>query len=192
MVRRAMPKGGHPVVGGRPTPGYLGAMSSLDLSYLPTQPFSPTEVHPMLQTLAGRWHGTTRTWLDPAEPPAVATIEAEAEVILGGRFVRLTYASTVMGGPHAGQLLLGYSASESQLTVVWIDSFHTSPAIMTSVGPTPREGKLMVLGSYAAGPERWGWKTEISHPAAGEILIVMTNVAPDGGEYPGVELRLSA
>ncbi len=166
-------------------------MSVLDLTTAATQPFEPTAVHTQLQALVGEWTGTTRTWLDPSAPPAEAEIRARAERLLGGRFVRIDYASTVMGGPHAGQMILGVSAAEALVTVVWLDSFHTSPAIMTSVGAIPGDGPIVVLGSYAAGPERWGWRTQISRPGPDELRFEMSNISPAGEVFPGVELRLA-
>jgi hypothetical protein len=165
-------------------------MTAIDLATTPTQAFEPTEVHRALHALAGHYQGTTQTWFEPKGPPVANPIDAHAEVILGGRFVRLTYTSTIMNGPHAGELLLGWSTPEAQLSVAWIDSFHTSPAMMISVGIIPAAGKFSVLGSYAAGAERWGWATVISQPNKDSILIEMFNISPTGVEDLGVEMRL--
>lgn len=164
---------------------------TVDLTTSPTRPFEATDVHRRLHGLAGQWIGTTHTWLDPSAAPEEAPIDAEGEVILGGRFVRLRYASAIMGGPHAGELLLGFSATESLLTMAWIDSFHTSPAITVSTGPAPGADRWVATGSYAAGSERWGWRTEISQPTADTILVEMFNISPAGEEDRGVEFRLS-
>jgi hypothetical protein len=107
-----------------------------------------------LDGLAGSWTGITKTWLDPNAPPdearVTATITAAVE-----RWMRIAYTSTVTGKPHTGEMTWGFHNDPKQYEMTLIDTFHTGTAMMLSVG---KEGAtdIDVLGSYAAGPERWG------------------------------------
>jgi hypothetical protein len=49
---------------------------------------------------------------------------------------------------------------------------------------------IAVLGSYRAGNQRWGWRT-VFHEADGQLLLEATNIAPDGQEFPAIDVRLS-
>jgi hypothetical protein len=47
-----------------------------------------------------------------------------------------------------------------------------------------------VLGSYAAGDQRWGWRTVI-HPHPERFVIEAFNIAPDGQEHPALKTQLT-
>jgi Protein of unknown function (DUF1579) len=168
----------------------MSAADEVDLARAATAPFSPADGHRDLAALAGRWHGTTRTWLDPSAPPEETATTARAEVILGGRFVRLEYRGTVMGTAHAGEMLLGYEPNKQLFTAVWVDSFHSSPAIMVSTGERGTGGAVSVLGSYEGGCEHWGWRTVLRASGSDEVVIEAFNIAPDGTEYPAIATTL--
>jgi hypothetical protein len=163
---------------------------NLDLATADTTPFSAGDGHRALHALVGTWHGTTRTWLDPSAPPDQGQTALRAEAILGGRFVRLEYRGTVIGKPHAGEMLLGHEPQASRFVAAWVDSFHMSTGIMISTGEPRPDGAIAVMGKYAAGDEEWAWRTVISLEG-GDLVIASFNVTPDGKEHPAVESRLS-
>lgn len=168
----------------------MSAGDEVDLAHAATAPFSPTDGHRDLAALAGRWRGTTRTWLDPSAPPEETSTTARVDVILGGRFVRLEYRGTVMGKAHAGEMLLGYEPEKRLFTAIWADSFHSSPGMMVSIGERGTDGSVSVLGSYEGGGERWGWRTVLRASGPDEVVIEATNIAPDGTEYPAIASTL--
>lgn len=43
-------------------------------------------------------------------------------------------------------------------------------------------------GQTPPGP-RWGWRTEIEQPDDDRLVIVMTNISPDGEEAKAVEVE---
>lgn len=162
----------------------------LDATSAPTAPFTLTSEHQALAELAGRWSGETHTTFDPAAPPEVCTTAATIDVLLGGRWIRIDYQGTAMGKPHAGLLLLGFHRDAQTFEATWIDSFHTGTAMMLSVGAPRADGVVDVLGSYAAGPERWGWRTTLTRTAPDELVLESINISPAGQEFPAVLTRL--
>jgi hypothetical protein len=164
----------------------------MDLADAATAPFTPTDHHRRLEQLVGAWRGTARTSYGPNHPPESAAWEATLALLLGGRFLRATYTSSAMGSAIAGELTIGYSSSERRWTMSWIDSFHTSPAILSSQGEAG-DLQLRASGDYFAGEgqPRWGWRTEIDESEApARLRIVMTNIKPGGEESPAVEIDL--
>lgn len=160
--------------------------------------FRGTERHTALLRLEGRWSGEARTWLDPKGDPEITRIELVASSLLGGRFVRLAYTSSVAGRTHAGEMLVGFHVDAQTHEMVWIDSFHTGSSIMLSTGAPREDGAVEVVGSYRAGQERWGWRTRLSleregtREGEGDVFVVHAfNVSPAGQEDRAIEARLS-
>jgi hypothetical protein len=171
----------------------------MDLSAVATGPFSPTDVHARLARMAGRWKGTARTYADPSNPEAaeVAPWEGTIEMLLGGRFLRLVYASRAMGEPIAGELTIAYEKGDRLFRMSWIDSLHTSASILVSESkPVPEGGgaaTISAFGTYFAGEgqPRWGWRTELDDQTDGALRVRMFNVMPGGEESIGVEIDLT-
>jgi hypothetical protein len=144
-----------------------------------------SEQHARLAQLVGHYSGQTRTWLDPTGAPDVATEELHVSVLFGGRWLRFEQTGSVTGSAHAGEMLLGFHADAGEFEACWVDSFHTGTAMMLSKGAPRPDGVIAVTGSYAAGPERWGWRTELH---LGEPLVLRAfNIAPTGEEFRAIE-----
>jgi hypothetical protein len=141
--------------------------------------------HPLVH-LAGAWSGPARTWLDPSADPELASWRAAIEPLLDGTYLRIRYDGECCGKPHTGEMTLGLDDLEH--TMYWIDSFHTGRSAHWAVGPAG--SSILVLGSYRAGEERWGWRTSFQE-VEGQLVIAATNISPDGKEYPAIEVRLS-
>ena len=126
----------------------------MDLSTAATGPFSPTEFHARLARLAGRWKGTAKTFADPSNPDAAesAPWEGAIEMILGGRYLRFTYASQAFGQPIAGDLTIAYEKGDRLFRTSWIDSLHTGGAILVSESKPVAEGAvaapISALGTF--------------------------------------------
>lgn len=159
-----------------------------------TTPFRATPQHEAFGGILGRWSGPTKTWLDPSADPEVTTTELTAEAMLGGRWLRLAYRGRCTGKPHAGEMIVGYHVDAKAHEIAWVDSFHTGSAIMLSTGALREDvapsSTIDVLGSYAAGEQRWGWRTVI-RLIDDALVIEAFNISPDGQESPAVETRLA-
>ena len=149
----------------------------------------PSPEHERLSSLVGRWGGRTRLWLDPAKPPQEGDGELRIEAVLGGRWLRFEEHGFAAGQSHAGEMLLGFQREPAEYQASWIDTFHTAGAILFSTGAPRADGIIAVTGSYAAGPERWGWRTEIEPLPEGTLILRAVNIAPNGAEYPALETR---
>jgi hypothetical protein len=154
-----------------------------------TAPFDAAPAHRALTALVGGWSGTTRTWLNPVAPPDEHPTRATISSLLDGRWIRIDYHGVVMKTPHAGEMIIGFHKDAAEYEMLWIDSFHTGSAMMMSVGGTGPDGEIRVLGSYAAGRERWGWRTVIT-VGADELVIDAFNISPAGHEDPAIHTRL--
>lgn len=158
-------------------------MSALiDLTSAETAPFEPAAGHMLLRDFVGLWRGMTKLWLDPAGVPEETETTLHAELVLGGRWLRLSYRGVSFGKPHAGEMSLGFHKDAGDFELAWIDSAHTGSAIMLSKGKLGEPGVVDVLGSYLGGGERWGWRTVLRCSAPDELVLEAFNVSPGGAE----------
>ncbi len=148
-----------------------------------------TSQHHHLQSLVGHYSGEVRTWFEPDAEPEVARGELHVGAVFGGRWLRFEQAGTLMGKPHAGEMLLGFHVDAAQYELCWVDSFHTGSAMMLCHGARGDDARISVLGSYQAGDERWGWRTEIT--GDGDLLVRAFNITPAGEEMRAIEARWS-
>lgn len=162
---------------------------SIDLESAPTMNLTRGDEHARIEKLAGKWSGVARTWIDPAKPPVEAKFSGVAKLLLGARFLRFEYTTSLDRTPIAGELILAFERDEGRWAAAWIDSFHTGSAILVSHG-IPKSAKISVFGEYYVKgvPQRWGWRTEIEDE--GGLHIRMFNVSPERKEELGVEIEL--
>lgn len=163
---------------------------SIDIALAETTPFDKSEAHELLAALSGRWRGPAQLWLEPQALPETTTIELQAELVLGGRWLRLDYKGSAFGQPHAGEMLLGFHKDVQAYELAWIDSAHTGSAIMLSTG-VAQPGRVEVLGSYPAGDQRWGWRTRLALLPTDELGLDAFNISPEGKEDRALCWRLA-
>ena len=102
-----------------------------------------------------------------------------------------------MGQPIAGELTIAFESGDRLFRMSWIDSLHTSGAILVSESkPIPAGGAaaaIIAFGTYFAGEgqPRWGWRTELDDATDGALRVRMFNVMPDGEESIGVDIDLT-
>jgi hypothetical protein len=154
--------------------------------------------HQHLARMAGEWEGSYRLWFEPDMLAAESAQRGTLRAVLGGRFLLHEYTWDFDGRSHAGIALYGYHIDERRWECAWVDSFHTGSSIMYSVSPGHADvdtvaERFSVLGSYGDGQTppgpRWGWRTAIEQPDDDSLVIVMTNIAPDGREGRAVEVN---
>ncbi|HYW09218.1 MAG TPA: DUF1579 family protein [Longimicrobium sp.] len=139
---------------------------------------------------AGRWTGTNALHYPPNEAPDVTASTLEVTPVVRGRFARVDYTWSYQGAPHEGTFVIGFDAKAGTANSYWVDSWHMAPGGLTSAGVDG--GALVVLGSYPAppGPD-WGWRIAIEPRPGSSLRIAMTNISPEGEEYPAVEATYS-
>jgi hypothetical protein len=148
-------------------------------------------MHDRLARLVGSWSGTARVFLDPEKPPLESAWRGVIAPVLGGRFVRFTYESSILGKPLSGELLLGFHVGEGQWEMAWIDTFHMGTAIMLSTG-LEGEDHIEARGTYYVPDNpRWRWRTAIDDSQADQLRIRMYNGTPEGQEELGVAVDLA-
>jgi len=141
-----------------------------------------------LQSLVGSWAGTCRTWLEPGTLADESAIEGTFRPVVGGRFLRHEYASSIQGRPRHGDETIALNPVTKRYEVAWVDDFHTSAAILFSDGEATEHG-FDVMGMYDVelNTPRWGWRTVFELLDDDHLTIRAYNVQPDGEEALALE-----
>lgn len=166
-------------------------MVTIDLARIETTHFASTPEHELLSQLAGAWRGPSKLWLQPGTPVEETTTELRAELVLGGRWLRIIHHGTADAKPHAGEMLLGYHKDAGHYELAWVDSFHTASSIMLSTGAPKEPGVVEVLGGFGAADQRWGWRTRIHRSSPHELVLEAFIITPAGEEARAMEWKLA-
>ena len=92
---------------------------------------TPGEMHEMMAESVGDWKTVSKFWMDPQSEPMVNEGTAKVEMILGGRYLKTTHHSTVMGMPMEGINLQCYDNASKQFSAVWLDNLGTGMSFST-------------------------------------------------------------
>jgi hypothetical protein len=88
---------------------------------------NPSTEHEFLKKLVGTWKSNVKMWMQPGAPPVESTGTMTNEMILGGRFLRSSYAGgSPMGGEFGGLAIDGFNRIEKKYVGIWIDTMSTS------------------------------------------------------------------
>lgn len=136
-----------------------------------------------LSSVLGQWQGSYKLWLDPTQDPEQSATTLALKPTANGSYYLIHYDWSFRDKQKAGLFLLG--AKDNKATATWGDSFHMEPLPMVCDGEF-KEGVLILNGTYPAGDEHWGWRTEFSREG-GQLIMRAYNIAPSGQEDIALE-----
>lgn len=99
---------------------------------------TPGEMHEMLAGDAGEWNAEITHWADPSAPPEKAKGTEVCKMVMGGRYLKISFKGEIMGEPYNGTGVMGYDNAKKEFFATWIDDMGTG--IMVTRG-TPVSGE---------------------------------------------------
>ncbi len=104
----------------------------------------PGPEHLKLAELAGNWTFQNKVWMSPFDTTSVVVEgKAEAKMVLGGRFLELKGACSVLGIPYEELLMMGFDRRSSEYTTVRFDNLGTY--WVATQGPVDKKTGLIVM-----------------------------------------------
>lgn len=131
-------------------------MSEEEMMAICLEAATPGSEHAMLAKGAGRWNVTVKSWMAPGAEPMVSQGTEEAEMILGGRYLKSEFQGAMMGMPFSGLGLLGYDNVSKKYVGTWCDSMGT--------------GIMRFEGSFDAQKKELTCRGEYIDPATGKTV----------------------
>jgi len=105
---------------------------------------TPGEQHKNMAKMVGDWTYTSKMWMDPNQPPMEASGTAKFEMLMDGRFLKLTVKGTMMGMPFDGMGVTGYDNAAKVYQSSWWDNMGTT--IMYLTGTADANGVITLKG----------------------------------------------
>ncbi len=137
------PAGEHPS-GAAEHPGNAGEMEKMMTL------MAPGPQHAALAAMTGHWKTeVTSYWMDPKNP-AVSVGTTDCAMDLGGRVLRSTHTSEMMGMPFEGRNIDGYDNAKGTYWSFWLDSMGTG--YMLSTGSASADGKTITYTGTTFDP----------------------------------------
>lgn len=90
---------------------------------------TPGEMHKIMAKSVGDWKTVSTFWTDPEAEPMVNKGNSKTEMIMGGRYLKSSHHSMVMGMPMEGMYLQSYDNASKEFIAMWIDNLGTGMSI---------------------------------------------------------------
>jgi hypothetical protein len=152
---------------------------------------APNENHEYLKNFVGEWDVTTTSWMMPGAEPMVSKNSSSAEMILGGRFLKMVFKGTMMGQPFEGIQINGYDNHLKKFISFWIDNSSTSFFLLS--GTLDETEKAMTEQAEWADPMTGGTmkvRTTTKWVSQDEFVYEMFMIGPDGQEFKSLQNRV--
>lgn len=151
---------------------------------------SVNENHAYLKKFEGEWDVMTKAWMTPGAEPTYSKNSGKAEMILGGRFLRVAFKGTMFGQPFEGLQIVGYDNHKKKYISFWIDS--TSTSFYMTEGTRDRDKNTVTETGLWPDPMT-GAETKVrlvtTLLGADEYVMEMYMVGSDGNEFKSLENR---
>lgn len=147
----------------------------------------PGDHHAHLAKLAGKWKTEGKAWMEPGGEPTAMNGTMEAEMVLGGRFLKSDYEGSFMGQPFYGLGYDGYDNMNQKHVGMWMDTMGTYIGEWT--GSCSAGGKVMTAYSEMKDASGTMVKMKSTTTMMGDdqYKVEMWMIAPDGTEFKNME-----
>jgi len=149
---------------------------------------APNENHEFLKNFVGEWEVTTAAWMQPGAEPVFSKGSAKAEMIFGGRFLKLEFKGTMFGQPFEGIQIMGYDNYQKKNISFWVDS--SSTGFYLAEGSLDEGTKKIVetgVWQDPMGGEDMNVRNTTTLVSKDEYKFEMIMILADGTEFKSME-----
>lgn len=149
----------------------------------------PGPEHRALEPMVGSWTGQVTYWPYPEAAPVTQEATAEKSWILGGRFLRIEFRSTIGEEPFEGLALVGYDRTAERYVSTWMDSLTTG--VLHLQGARAKDGTLVTEGERIEPTTGKSYRVRRVTAFDGEDAHVVSffDELDDGTMFKSLEIR---
>jgi hypothetical protein len=151
---------------------------------------APNEHHAYFKNFVGEWDVTSTAWMMPGAEPVVSKSTSKAELILGGRFLKMVFKGTMFGQPFEGIQIVGFDTVQKKYISFWIDNSSTGFYFLS--GPPGESEKVRVETGEWPDPmtgEKMKVRDVTKLISKDEFIYELYMTAADGSEFKSLENR---
>jgi hypothetical protein len=151
---------------------------------------APNENHAFLKNFVGEWEVTAKGWMQPGAEPISSKGSAKAEMIFGGRFLKVDFKGTMFGQPFEGMQIMGYDNYRKKNISFWVDMSSTA-FYLTEGSRDEGKKKIVETGVWQdpMGGEDMNVRNTTTLVSQDEYMFEMIMILPDGTEFKSMEYR---
>jgi Protein of unknown function (DUF1579) len=164
-------------------------MAQQQMMEMMTKYGTPAKEHEYLKKYVGSWDVEMKSWMKPEDEPMVSKGTMKGEILWEGRFLMMSFESTMMGMPFQGKQIMGYDLFQKKYTTIWIDNMST--AFAPTTGALDTGGKVFTETGVWPDPSTGGTskvKIVTTWLADGKYKFEMFMPAPDGKDVKWMEM----
>jgi hypothetical protein len=102
---------------------------------------TPGAEHQAMTAHVGEWEAVNTMWMSATAPAQTSKGTAIGEMILGGRYLKISFKSVMMGQPFEGISITGYDNFKKKYLTLWIDTMGTG--FFIAEGQVDNNSKIM-------------------------------------------------
>lgn len=151
---------------------------------------APNENHAFLKNFVGEWEVTAKGWMQPGAEPISSKGSIKAEMIIGGRFLKMDFRGTMFEQPFEGILIMGYDNYQKKNISFWIDTSSTA-FYLTEGSREEGTKKIVETGVWQdpMGGEDMNVRNTTILVSQDEYRFEMVMILPDGTEFKSMEYQ---
>ncbi|MGS2739931.1 DUF1579 domain-containing protein [Sinomicrobium sp. M5D2P17] len=108
---------------------------------------TPGNTHKMLAVDEGEWDAEITHWADPSAPPQKAKGTETCKMVMGGRYLKISFKGEFMGEPFNGLGFMGYDNAKKEFFSTWIDDMGTGIMVIRGTSTEEDNNTLEMKGT---------------------------------------------
>ena len=131
--------------------------------------------HKMISKLSGNWNLHYRLWIDPNSDPEEGDGTADANIILGGRFLQINMDYSIYEKEFTSEHIVGYDMDVRRFSLFSIDEFGTDAIFLygdldLDIESVVFAGVDTISANPSTGEKSYQYKIELYIPTEEDVI----------------------
>jgi hypothetical protein len=151
---------------------------------------TPGAEHKAMAVHVGEWDAANTMWMSASAPAQISKGTAIGKMILGGRYLKITNKSVMMGQPFEGVSITGYDNFKKKYVTLWIDTMGTG----FFLGEGQMDSNTKIMTEYAEMDDiitgkKIKYRTTYFFDTPDSYTMTMYQTNPGEKEFKNLEIK---